>query len=105
MGQPPHTYQADVETVHRIIEDEFFEIETFTSTILLIDKAAVYTLWFNVAGKNSYKNHKTPWHIIHEREPTINPRVAILPAIPLDQILKKKLVKPNLRGYDVVQYP
>ena len=104
---PPgaHTYQADVETVHRLIEDEFFEIETFTSTRRLIDKATAYTLWFNVARKNSYKNYKTPWDIIHQRDPTINPKVAVLPAIPLDQIFKKKLEKPNLRGYDVVQYP
>jgi transposase len=100
-----HTHQADVETVHRLIEDEFFEIETFRSTSELISKASAYTLWFNVARKNSYKKHQTPAHIIHQRDPTINRRVSALPALPLDLILSKKRKKPNLRGYDVVTYP
>jgi hypothetical protein len=32
-GIPPaaHTYQSDVETVHRLEEDEFFDLEDFTS--------------------------------------------------------------------------
>jgi len=32
-----HTYQADVETVHRIIEDEFFEIESFSSRQIFLN--------------------------------------------------------------------
>jgi len=27
----PHTYQSDVETVHRLEEDEFFDLEDFAS--------------------------------------------------------------------------
>jgi len=104
---PPgaHTYQADVETVHRIIEDEFFEVEKFRSTQMFFDKTTAYVIWFNVARTNSYKNYKTPWEIIHKRDPTIDHKVAILPAIPLDKIFRKKLEKPNLRGYLGVQYP
>jgi hypothetical protein len=87
---PPgaHTYQADVETVHGIIEDEFYEIESFPSLPILLAKATQYVTWFNIARKNSYKEYKTPWEIIHERDPTISPEIATLPAFSLDQILK-----------------
>ena len=104
---PPgaHTYQADIETAHRIIEDEFYEIETFSSLQIFLIKATQYVIWFNIARRNSYKKNKTPWEIIHERDPTISPEIATLPAIPLDEIWRKKLVKPTKRGYDLVQCP
>ncbi|MBI4443132.1 MAG: hypothetical protein HY649_07120 [Acidobacteria bacterium] len=38
-----HTYQSDVETVHRLIEDEFFA------------KASLYQLCCNLARPNSHK--------------------------------------------------
>ncbi|MFH1893132.1 MAG: helix-turn-helix domain-containing protein [Candidatus Zixiibacteriota bacterium] len=104
---PPaaHTYQADVETVHRIIEDEFLEVEEFRSTQNFIDKATAYVIWFNVARTNSYKGHKTPWNIIQERNKNIPPNIAILPALQLDTIFRLQLLKPNRRGYLMVQYP
>jgi transposase len=104
---PPgaHTYQADVETVHRIIEDEFFEVEKFNSPQMFFDKATAYSIWFNVARTNSYKGYKTPWHILNQRNKNISPNIALLPALHLDFILKKQLVKPNIRGYHIVQYP
>jgi transposase len=100
-----HTYQADVETVHRIIEDEFLEIEPLTSRPTFFAKASAYVLYFNVARENSYKANQTPWQIIHHRDPTIKPQIAILPALNLDDILKKKLENPAKRGYDLIQYP
>lgn len=104
---PPgaHTYQADVETAHGIIEDEFYEIETFSSSQAFLAKATQYVTWFNVARKNSYKGYKTPWEIIHQRDPTISPQIAILEAMSLDQILRKKLARPTKRGYDTIPYP
>jgi hypothetical protein len=104
---PPgaHTHQADVETAHRLIEDELFESHTFNSNSDFFAKLSDYSLWFNVARTNSYKKHRTPWEIVHQRDPTISPRIAILPALDLDLILRRKLKKPNLRGYDVVTYP
>ena len=104
---PPaaHTHQADVETVHRLIEDEFYEVESFPSPTTFINKASDYLLWFNVARKNSYKNHHTPWEIIHERNQHIHHQVATLPALNIDHIYKSQLAKPNLRGYHMVQYP
>ena len=104
---PPgaHTYQSDVETVHRIIEDEFLEIESFSSRQIFFGKATQYIIWFNVVRKNSYKGFRTPWEILHTRDPTIKPQIAILPALNLDEIFKKKLANPSKRGYDLIQYP
>jgi len=97
---PPgaHTYQTDVETVHRIIEDEFYEIEAFSSLQAFLAKATQYVTWFNVARRNSYKGNKTPWEITHQRNPTISPQIAILPAMSLDEILREKLARPTKGG-------
>ena len=48
---PPsaHTYQSDVETVHRLCEDEFFDREDFASRAHFIHKAHSYWLYFNDA--------------------------------------------------------
>ena len=100
---PPgaHTYQ----TVHGIIEDEFYEIEAFSSPQAFLAKATQYVTWFNVARRNSYKGNKTPWEITHQRDPTISPQIAILPAMSLDEILRKKLARPTKGGYDIIPYP
>jgi transposase len=102
---PPgaHTHQADVETVHRLIEDEFYEVERFSSRRDFLAKATTYQLWFNVARENSYKGHKTPWEIIQERDATIKPQIATLPPLFLDEL--KKMEQKTQRGYDVVPYP
>jgi hypothetical protein len=46
---PPaaHTYQSDVEGVHRLIEDEFFDLESFASRSDFLSKATTYQLYFN----------------------------------------------------------
>ncbi len=104
---PPgaHTYQADVETAHNLIEDELYQVESFSSKQNFQAKAATYLLWFNVARKNSYKNHKTPWEIIHDRNPNIKPQIATLPPLDLDDLWQKKMTPPSQRGYDVIPYP
>jgi transposase len=104
---PPkaHTWQADVETVHRLIEDEFYRIESFHSRSQLLDKATAYVRFFNIARPNSYKHHKTPWQIIHERDPTITPKIATLPVFYLDDLWKTTLDTKPKRVYDVIQYP
>ncbi len=103
---PPaaHTWQADVETVHRTIEDEFYEIEDFPSQEALLAKASSYIIWYNTIRKNSGKKYQSPWQIIRDRNPTIKPHIAALPAIDLDHIMKIKLANSTVRGYDLVQY-
>lgn len=104
---PPaaHTWQADVETVHGLIEDEFYEVERFTSRQDFLAKAATYTLWFNVARTNSYKSHNTPWGIIHDRDPTISPQIATLPPVFLDELFMQRLDAKGKGGYDVIPHP
>jgi hypothetical protein len=41
-----HTWQSDVETVHRLIEDEFYEVEQFTSRTDFLAKARAYDLFW-----------------------------------------------------------
>ncbi|MDZ7363190.1 MAG: hypothetical protein ONB46_21100 [candidate division KSB1 bacterium] len=66
---PPgaHTWQADVETVHGLIEDEFCCVERFNSRLDFLARAGAYNLWFNVARQNSSKGHQTPWEIVKGR--------------------------------------
>jgi len=51
---PPaaHTYQRDVETVHRLIEDEFYDLETFRRRRDFLAKACVYQFYFNLVRPN-----------------------------------------------------
>ena len=104
---PPaaHTWQADVETVHNTIEDEFYCVELFTSRADFLNKAAAYILWYNVARKNISKQLKTPWQIIQQRNPLIHPDVTTLPPVFLDILWKKKLDSKAKRGYDVISHP
>jgi transposase len=55
-----HTWQADVETSHNLIEKEFYTIEGFNSVPHLQQKMGTYLLWFNFLRKNSYKENQTP---------------------------------------------
>jgi transposase len=87
-----HTWQADVETVHRLIEDEFYEVEKFENRKDFLMKASAYILWFNLARKNSYKKNKTPWQIIQERNPKSNPNIPILLPVFLNEAYKKKIL-------------
>jgi len=104
---PPsaHTWQADVETAHRLIEDEFYEVEHFSSTQDFLQKAASYNLWFNVARKNSSKGHRTPWEIAFQRNPNLNPKLPTLPPVYLDKMFHQNIKNPATGGYHVVPYP
>ncbi len=85
---PPgaHTYQSDVETVHNLIEVEFYEVERFAGREDFLARATMYQLWFNTARTNGYKGGKTPWNILHERNPEILPEICLMPPVFLDSI-------------------
>ncbi len=109
-----HRWQADVETVHHLIEDEFYCVETFSSRREFFLKAATYLLWFNTVRPNSSKAWKSPWHIIHERNTSIPPQIAFLSPVMLDECFSRQnaLLSPfhalddvPLRGYDVILRP
>jgi hypothetical protein len=98
---PPaaHTYQSDVETVHRLIEDEFYDLETFRSRADFLAKASLYQLYFNLARPNSHKRGLTPWQIIHQLPPRLPLDICLLPPVLLDYRLH-----PSGR-YDLPRHP
>jgi transposase len=104
---PPraHTWQAGVETAHRLVEDESYEVERFRSRADFLAKAGSYNLWFNVGRRNSGKEHKTPWELIHEKEPQVDPAICALPPVYLDELFMKKPDSKLRRGYDVIPHP
>lgn len=100
---PPRIYQlqGDVETVHNLIEQEFFEIETFKDRDDFFQKAFTYLLYFNLERPNSYKENKSPWQLSKEKKPDIKKEALILPPIDLDYAVSKV----TLGGNDVLTVP
>jgi transposase len=86
---PPkaHTWQSDVETVHRLQEDEFFDRALFASRIDFWHQNQTYWLYFNTARPNRNKNYQTPLAIIQQRNPRISPFIASFPVLDLGQTL------------------
>jgi transposase len=82
-----HRMQADVETVHSLMETEFYEIEKFTDREDFINKANTYQLFFNLERPNSYKEHKTPWQLVQEKKPDLDKRLLMTDAVDLDALL------------------
>jgi transposase len=107
---PPaaHTYQSDVETVHRLIEDEFYELETFRSRAEFLAKASLYQLYFNLARPNSHKEGLTPWQIIQQLSPRLPLDICLLPPLlldyRLDAVRRDDRTTPQ-GGYDLPRYP
>lgn len=99
-----HTWQADVETVHNLIEMEFYEVENFATVNDFFDKASTYLLWFNRVRKNGSKKNRSPWEILRSRDPTLPKRICGLHALDLDELLQKKLSGAS-GGYHVGQHP
>jgi len=101
-----YTWQSDVETVHRLVEDEFFDREVFGSRHEFWEKIATYWYYFNIARPNRHKGRKTPLQIITERNPNILKGIASWCPLDLGQVLHH--YTPHLapkRGHDVPDYP
>ena len=98
---PPaaHTYQSDVETVHRLEEDEFFDLEDFASRGDFLAKVHTYQLYFNLVRPNSHKEFLSPWQIIERLAPRSPLQLCLLPPVFLDYHLN------DSGGYDVPKLP
>jgi len=79
--------QADVETVHGLMETEFYEIEKFTDRADFLNKANTYQLFFNLERPNTYKEHKTPWQLAQEKKTDLDKRLLMTAAVDLDVLL------------------
>jgi transposase len=104
---PPgaHRFQSDVETVHNLIEVEFYEIERFADRADFMEKAHTYQLFFNLERPNTYKENKSPWQLAREKCPDIPKEALMLPPVDLDALLDKKLAKLARGGYYVSSSP
>ena len=81
-----HRMQSDVETIHNLMEMEFYELELFQNRLDFFNKAACYQLFFNLHRPNSYKEHKTPWQLSQEKNPGLDKRLLMIPPVDLDQL-------------------
>jgi transposase len=104
---PPgaYTYQADVETVHNLVEMEFYEVETFTDREDFLKKARTYQLYFNLLRPNSYKEGKTPWHLAKDKEPHLHMGVAMIPPVFIEDLMDKPPLFILQGGHDVPSTP
>jgi transposase len=89
--------QGDVETFHRLVEDEFYDIESYANQEEFLGKAYAYQLFFNYKRKNRNRENKAPVDILRDRFPGIDEGVLNLPPIRLETLLDQR----GYPGYDV----
>lgn len=104
---PPgqHRFQADVETVHNLMEQEFYEVERFTGRSDFLAAADHYQLFFNLARRNSGKENKTPWELVNQKLIKPDPMLPLLTVPYLDELHDSILHSPVEGGYDVWELP
>ena len=102
---------ADVESFHRLVEDEFYTRERFGACSEFLGKAFTYQLYFNLVRKNSYKGWQSPADILGKYN--IDPRALVLHPVILEANMvksldtNKKLTNLNLQSlyHHVGSYP
>jgi transposase len=100
-----HRWQADVETFHNLIEQEFLEVEKFKDRTDFLNKVYTYQLFFNLIRPNSYKEDQTPWQIAKAKEPKLPIELAQIPPVFLDDLLRQRLKFLPQGGHDVYSVP
>ena len=99
---PKTTYNADVETVHNLIELEFFDIESFSDRRDFFRKANTYQAWFNCLRKNGHKQNRCPREILQQADRSIDREIGMFPVLDLDLLSEQRLLsilKHDPRGY------
>ena len=100
-----HRMQSDVETIHNLVEAEFFEIEQFENRDDFFAKATSYQLFFNLKRPNSYKELKTPLQLALEKKPDLNQQLFLVPPVDLDKLLRMKHSLIHQGGKDLLTVP
>ena len=100
-------YNSDVETVHRTIEDEFFDLENFLNAKDFLRRIATSLAWYNILRPNMNKDNLSPWQIIQRLQPDASPNLPRLPPLMLDWLAPDYMARDEirLRGYDVPCHP
>ena len=97
--------QADVETVHGLMETEFYEIEKFADRADFMSKADTYQLFFNLERPNTYKERKTPWQLASDKKPDLDKRLLMTPAVDLDALFNAYLTFLDQGGKNLLTDP
>jgi transposase len=102
---PPgqHRYQADVETVHSLMETEFY-LERFPGPSTFLKKANDYQMFFNYLRPNTYKENSCPWVLLRGKLPAAEKSILHLPPAFLHDTLHA-VHHPPSGGYDVSVLP
>ena len=100
------TWQGDVETIHRLQEDEFFDRETFRGLADFWNKTTLYWSHFNLTRRNRGKEWQTPAQIVQAKNPRLNPAVLSMPPLDLPKLLRDyAALSPPQGGHDVPAHP
>jgi transposase len=91
---------ADVESLHDTIEEEFFNLEHFKNRSDFLIKVQMYQNFYNFVRPNFWKKAKTPIQIICEDRQNINPAVLFTPVVDLDKLFRTKF-SPRKGGQHV----
>ncbi len=92
------TFNSDVESCHRLIEDEFYRIEDFGSCEDFLCKTHCYTLYFNHFRGNRGRDGKSPKQILKENFSKPNYKVMNINPIIAD-FYSRDVEKINKGGY------
>jgi hypothetical protein len=104
---PPKRYpwQSDVETGHRLVEDEFLDRESFTGPADFWRKATTCWHYSNLVRPNRGKEWQSPLQILNATAPAL--AGALLNWRPLNLAKRHPLYlpKPNHSGHDLPSFP
>lgn len=95
-------HQADVETLHHWIEEEFFNLENFADRNDFFSRISAWQLWWNTTRRNGYRGDRTPDDILLGDAPNRSPFTWLLPALDLDKLsgvrVDKMMATPGVAG-------
>lgn len=76
---------ADVETVHATIEEEFFDCHRFSSRSDFMQQVTTYQHWYNLRRKNGSKGWRTPLEILEAKRPSAPSQILLLSPILVEE--------------------
>lgn len=96
------TFNSDVESFHRTIEQEFYSCTAIESKTHFFAAAYSYMLFYNYFRPNSWKENLSPHEIVKKHIPNADENVLNLPPIQLEHLIPQ-LVQAG--GYHLPEFP
>lgn len=91
--------RATFTTVHRLVEKEFFDLESFSTRGDFLAKALTYLLYLKLVRPSSHKQNLSPWQVLEHLAPASPMQPCLLPPVLLDYYLN------DSGGYDLSRLP